>query len=135
MVRNYLMMHDRTIAEDIRAGTSTGGRIIIGPHGVLPFADPIAVKPLTAEQEKDAAKYQAQLGRDLKALARFPTRNPEKGRYTPGDLRALQAQNGWSMGRLARELAIPRKTLLRKMKGTSHTRDFDVIKGRTLSGT
>jgi hypothetical protein len=60
---------NRTIAEDIRAGTSTGGRIIIGHHGVLPSADPATPESLTPEQEKTREEMRAQLENDHAYIA------------------------------------------------------------------
>jgi DNA-binding NtrC family response regulator len=118
----------RTIAEDIRAGTSTNGRVIYGPNGLFPSEDDIAPQILTLEQAEAERQNQATLERDHKRY-RLPEHNPEKGNYAPSDLPALRAKEGLSTGKLARKLGIPRKTLLRKMKG------FDIIKARTLSGS
>lgn len=60
----------QTIAENLKHGIATDGRVIFGPNGLLPSADPIAVEPLTHEQEKAAAEYQAQLRKDTLRLRR-----------------------------------------------------------------
>lgn len=73
-------------------------------------------------------QFQELIASHKKRSARERTHNPDKGRYSPGDLPVLQAVHGWSTGRLARELGIPRKTLLKKMRG------FEIVKGRALPG-